>query len=108
MSETAWEKGKLTAVYHPVGKRTNGEDRYKRANFDLLRWKAPGASREETYVITPISSVEQTSDDIGALVTDDHARGREFGFYELGIEVVEVHEGNGSDSWKGLQTFGYV
>ena len=109
MAETIWEKGKLKAVYQPAGRRENGELRYRRANFDVLEWTAPGASRSDTFVV-PLGLVRIVSADTNLNANDGDAQlGHEFGYYDPEITVVEPHEGDGrGDSWKSLHCFGYV
>ena len=106
MAENVWEKGALEAVLHPVGKRENGEARYRRANFDVLRWKAPSATYEEQYVV-PIGMVTKVSG--GELNLQEEQLGTEFGYYVLERHIVEPFEADGkSDSWKSLHGFGFV
>ncbi len=106
-----WESGRLTAVYHPAGFRTDGELKLKRANYDVLEWVGPGATRMSTYVV-PLGSGERiTHSDINDYTNENRDAldvGQEFGFYQKRIAIVEPHEGNGSDSWVGLQFFGYI
>lgn len=106
-----WESGRLTAVYHPVGTRSDGELRLKRANYDVLEWQGPGATRTSTYVV-PLGFERVTDSDLEDYIHSD-ARdaievGQEFGFYQKGVAIVEPHQADGSDSWVGLQFFGHI
>lgn len=105
MAESIWEAGKLTAIYHPVGRRIDGGSRYRRARFDLLQWASTSGSREELYVV-PVSI---TNADAGDINLKDTGQDAEFGYYGLERVVVEPHEADGhADTWTALHTFGYL
>ena len=95
--------GKLTAVYSTVGKRSNGETRYRREGYDVLSWDAGGVD-PETYIVPLGDRVSS-----GGANLNDAQFGMEFGFYDLQPLVIEPHVANGSqDTWASLHSFGYV
>jgi hypothetical protein len=99
-----WENGKLISIWTPIGKRQNGEAKYRRANYDLLKWAKTASTIEETYIV-PLGN--RISSNAAAL--QDAQYGMEFGFYSLERRVIEPHEADGTkDSWDSLHTFGYV
>lgn len=106
-----WESGKLTVVYHPVGTRSDGEPVFKRASFDLLRWASTANGPVATYIST-IGGPSITAGDINDF--SDASRdawdvGQEFGYYSLGVEIIEQHMmGTMSDNWMGVHRFGYI
>jgi len=106
-----WEAGKLTPVYNQVGNAANGEKRYVRANYDLLSWSPTGAGAPTTFVV-PLGFTRVQSADAQVQLNDNEdafAIGREFGFYDLSIQVLEQHQANGlSDSWFALHGFGPI
>ena len=51
MGDITFATGRLTRVVHPVGKFANGDNRYRRAQFDFLKWNISGT--EEGYVLAP-------------------------------------------------------
>jgi hypothetical protein len=106
MAEAIWEKGTLRAVLQPVGRRENGEMRYRRALFDVLEWASVEGQPRETYIL-PRGIVAVTGTDVNALNEADEI-GREFGYYDAQPLIIEPHEGDGkSDSWRALHAFGY-
>jgi hypothetical protein len=105
MAETVWETGKLRAVWHPIGKRANGEQRFRRANFDVLQWASTGGAWD-TYIV-PLGTARITNADVTLLEAE--RIGTEFGYYDIEPIVIDVHESDGrSDSWKALHSFGYI
>lgn len=106
MAESVWEKGRIEEVLHPVGKRENGEARYRNANFSVLRWKAPGGSLEELWVL-PNGMIDRLSG--GELNLQEEQLGLECGYLSLARHIVEPFQADGrEDSWKSLHGFGYV
>lgn len=107
MAENIWNKGKLTPIYYPVGKRENGEDRYIRAPFDLLKWQSTTSSTEDLYVL-PLGFETIGAKDFTLAGQDERTR-VEFGYYSPEPIVLQQHEGDGkSDTWKALHSFGPV
>ena len=105
MAETIWEKGRLRSVFEPVGKRANGEVRYRRANFDVLEWASTATGDAELYVI-PLGFGRIEPGQFNVPVHDFNS-GSEFGYYTLWRDIVEPHESDGkSDTWKALHGFG--
>ncbi len=104
MAESIWEAGKLRAVYNPIGRRENGERRFRRANFDVLEWK-PNGSRA-TYIV-PLGITRIAASETN--LREAEGFGHEFGYYDLDPIIIEPHEGDGkSDSWMSLHAFGYL
>jgi hypothetical protein len=105
MADTIFQAGKLTAVYAPVGRRANGELRYRRARFDLLEW-APTGVDAATFIL-PLALTGIAADQLN-LDEPPERYGLEFGYYTVESIVLEQYQGDGSDSWKGLHTFGPI
>jgi hypothetical protein len=107
MAEAIWTTGKLIPVYQPVGRRANGEQRYRRAPFDLLMWADQAGGDEVLWINTlGFGSIDSSQVD---LVTNAHEVGHEFGFYYPGAVIVEPHEGSlDNDTWQSVQSFGYI
>ena len=107
MAESIWEKGRLREVFEPAGKRSDGERRYRRANFDLVEWASTPTGDPELYV-APLGFNRINDGQFNVPATDFNA-GAEFGFYSLWREIMEPHEADGkSDTWKALHYFGAV
>ena len=110
MANAQIDTGRLTEIFHPIGIFDNGERRYKRANYDLLEWASVAGRKMETFVV-PLGFERITDADLNDF---DHLSdeaidvGQEFGFYTGDRIIVEPHQSDGSDSWIGLQFFGYI
>ena len=102
---SVWNSGRLHAVYNPV--RVGNEILYRQANFSVLEWAPTASSRWGTYVI-PNSIVDVDDNQLNDLVAHETEVGTMFGYFSLDPIVVEPHQADGSDSWVGLHTFGYV
>lgn len=106
MPESVWEKGRLEQVFLGVGRRENGEARYRRANFDVLRWTKPGGSNEELYIV-PHGVGGRISG--GELNLQEEQLGIEFGYYDLEKHVIDPVLADGRrDNWLALHYFGHV
>ena len=107
MAEAIWTTGKLIPVYQPVGRRANGERRYRRAPFDLLMWASVAGGDESLWINTlGFGGTDSSQVD---LVNEAHEVGHEFGFYHPGGVIVEPHEGSfNDDTWQSVQAFGYI
>lgn len=107
MAETVWTTGRLTPVYHPVGKRADGELMLKRANFDLMQWAAVPGGKVSTYITTLVGGGVASAD-----VEDENQGeqlGRIFGYYNLNAVIIEPYEMGGmTDNWMGVHSFGYM
>lgn len=106
------EKGRLTQVLHPHGTFSDGSPKFRRANYDLLEWSSVAGRKMETFVV-PLGFERITHSDLndfaaGQDTGDATDIGQEFGFYTGRSIVIEPHEADGSDSWKGLQFFGPI
>ncbi len=53
MALNLWQRAKITSVFSPAGPDSSGEVKYTRQNFDIMRWKGPGGTKEETWVVSP-------------------------------------------------------
>lgn len=107
MAESIWEAGRLREVFEPVGRRANGELRYRRAKFDVLEWAKTATSDAELYVVP--SGFNRIEPGQFNVPLDDKNAGSEFGFYSIGAHVIEPHEADGkSDTWKALHGFGAI
>lgn len=108
MADNAFQKGELTEVIYPVGTSERGEVRYKKANFELLQWKPPGASLEELYIITT-SPAEFDIGQLNLAGHQDFQNGSDFGFYTGNQVILEPHQADGSDSgWRGVHGFDFL
>lgn len=104
--------GRLTEVFHSVGRFPDGSQRLKRASYDLLEWVSVSGGTRSTYVV-PLGFERITAIDLNDFIPANEAAeaidvGSEFGFYSGDREIVEANGGDSSDSWKGLHFFGYV
>ncbi len=105
MPQTIWEAGRLTDVWTPVGKSDEGNQRYRRANFDILLWSSTAGAPPETYV-APLGD-RITGVDVA--LKESWQTGHEFGYYGKDSILTETHMGDGaSDAVTALHDFGYV
>jgi len=104
MAEGVWDNAKVQAVYHPHGRRDNGSRRFRRANFHVILWQAPGASSKDNYIVPGgVGGL------VGAdVVLNDESVGHEFGYFDLEPIVIDYNQADGSDNLLGLHGFGYV
>ena len=112
MASLQFESGRLTPVYHPMGTRSDGEPRYKRANYDILDWAISATGIFDRYVV-PLGIERVTGLDLNDSDRPDGSDaidvGQEFGFYGKTYFIVEPHEGNGSkDELFSIHAFGYL
>ena len=106
MPKSVWETGKLQEVFHPVGRRENGEIEYRRGGFDLLEWKRPGGTDPEVFAL-PVSIGSQFTGTGISVETNDERGGVEFGYYSPERHIFEANEADGKkDSWRSLHGFG--
>jgi hypothetical protein len=109
MSLNQWQSGKLQAVFSPAGVHENGEARYARNNFDILKWQEPGASRAVEWVVSPTADSVPPGEEINAGDLLDEGLAQEFGFYELVPLLLEPFRNVGQgDSVQDLHFFGPV
>lgn len=104
MADSTWETGRLISIWHPVGRRSDGAMRYRRARYDLLLWSPDGIVAADNYVVpTGITEV----DPLEINLRDTGQTGMEFGYYTNGHIIVDFHEPDGrDDTWKSLHFFG--
>lgn len=100
----SFEAGVLTDVWTFVGYAANGNKRFRRANFDLLNWDA-GSGAPSTYVV-PLGLERISQAEI--ILKDTPQVGHEFGYYGGDSAIVDSIPGDGSDTFVGLNCFGYV
>jgi len=109
MSLNAWQTGKLRQVFYPAGIHANGEARYSRCNYDILRWKEPGATVAQEYVVSPTADSFLNGVHINDIALLDEGLSQYYGFYDLMPELVEPHRTVGDgDSVFDLHFFGPV
>lgn len=53
MALNVWQSAKITSVFSPVGTHSNGDVKYSRQRFDVMRWASPGNTDDETWVVSP-------------------------------------------------------
>ena len=53
MALNVWQSAKITSVFAPAGTDSNGDVKYARQNFDVMRWSGPGGGDDETWVVSP-------------------------------------------------------
>lgn len=106
MADWNWATGQLTRVVHPVGKFANGDNRYRRAQFDILKWDISGT--EQTYILTPPADKQDGAQESIASSVQQHENGTQFGFYRSETIIQQIHANHDTDSWTGLHSFGYV
>ena len=101
-----WSGARVRQVYHHVGKHSNGDNRYRRANFELIKWDSDGDGVEEVYVNAGAPS--ELKSIALADTGQEHDFGAMFGHYELGIDIVDFKGfGPDYDSIYSLHAFGY-
>ena len=107
MALTVWQRAQLQATYSPEGVHENGEPRYSRNNFDVMRWQEPGATVASEWVVSPVADSGQHMVDVNAGtlgVLPQH-----FGFYDYPPMLIEQHRTVGDgDGVFDLHFFGPV
>ncbi len=102
---SVFETGVLTDVWVPLGKNALGNQRFRRANFDVLNWDPTGVGAPSTFVVPfgleRISQAEIVLKDTGQV-------GIEFGYYGGESLFLDPSQGDGSDSVIGCNSFGFV
>lgn len=105
---TLIENGEITEVYYAFGRFNNDQrKKYLKAPFDLVR-----IGSEEYVQPLPIGGnaaelVGVTNSD--TLGIEQYMGRRDFGFVNLNPQVIGEHEmGDRSDTWKGLNQFGFI
>ena len=110
MAESIWTAGKLTAVYQPAGRFSDGTTRFRRAPIDLMIWASDSSSSGDMYINT-LGFERLSSASIGLIDDDAEApqAGHEFGYYSMQPLIVDVHDGNGqNDGWPAVHMLGYI
>ena len=108
MSLNVWQSGRLRAVYSPAGIYANGDRRYARNPFDILKWQEPGATIASEWVVSPTADSGQHLVDINDFALDEGLASH-FGFYEAVPLFVEPFRKVGEgDSVQDLHFFGPV
>jgi len=112
MALNVWQRAKIWQVMSPAGKHDSGEPRFVRHNFDVMKWKKPGGTIDEQFVVSP------RADDggVGTLVADesllDEVLSADFGFYHGAPIITEYFRGFNADEEPGgvleLHYFGPV
>ena len=95
MALNTWQRAKITSVFSPVGTHSNGDVKYSRQNFDVMRWKKPGGTADETWVVsptadsyTPISLVENFARPSSTNVLDEGLT-QDYGWYTADRLIIE-------------------
>ena len=104
MADWAWTNGRLSRVVHPVGKFSNGEDRYRRAQFDYLAWDITGT--EQQYVLVPNADYQHGVQESINSAVQQHEAGAAFGFYDGSTKIMEAEGSDDTESINGLHSFG--
>ena len=106
MGDMSFATGRLTRVVHPVGKFANGDNRYRRAQFDFLKWDISGS--EQQYVLVPPADRQMGSAESIASAVQIHEQGNEFGYYTNNAIVADVNGSHNFETWDGLHSFGHI
>ena len=87
MALHTWQRAKITSVFSPAGPDGAGGVKYTRQNFDVMRWKKPGGTKDETWVVsptadsyTPIGLIENYARAKSTNVLDEGLT-QDYGFY---------------------------
>jgi hypothetical protein len=106
-----WQTGQLSPVFIPLGNDAAGNERFRRAPFDLLLWTPTAGGDPEFFVNTVGFGDSLSSATLGLLSDDGDAiqAGHEFGYYTTDQVVTEPHCGDGDgDDWHSVTMFGYL
>ena len=104
---SVFEQGQLNVVWSFVGKDSNGNDRYRRAPFDILNWSSD-AGYPQTYIV-PLGLERVSAADVVLKADGSLQIGQEFGYYTGYRFVIDPSQGDGmGDTLQQLHTFGPV
>ena len=107
MAETIWEKGTLQQVWLPAGVESNGDARFIRAGFDILKWASTLAGDKDLYINT-VGNEQLTDEALANVRAPDWQFRAEFGGYNPNPILLQPHEADGSDSIRGLHFIGPI
>ena len=109
MSLNVWQRAQVRAVYSPAGIFANGQKRYARNPFDILKWKDPGATTATEWVVSPTADSVPPGTEIDAGDILDEGLAQDYGFYELVPLLLEPFRTVGEDDGvQDLHFFGPV
>ncbi len=105
MALNKWQRAKITSVFSPVGTHSNGDVKYIRRKFDVMRWKKPGGTEDETFVVSPTAdssppiSLLENANRPGLRDVVDEGLSQDFGWYTADRLVVALNHDpkNGDD-----------
>jgi hypothetical protein len=107
MARGQWESGLARLVFVPCGRDDNGVMGYRIAPFEVLTWASVPGAAPETYIVSAgIVTIVASEFNLG---NAEPQVGQEFGYYERGVYVTDVHLGDGTnDGVFSLHQFGQV
>lgn len=103
-----WTQGKISMVLHPVGKDSNGNQRYRRGNYDFMQLDGDGDGNQDWYVLAPTADRLLADTALVNGNKDDGAIGSMFGYYNGEVKIVEAHQPGEDNTWGSLHFIGYV
>lgn len=108
MPDGTWNNGRLQRVIVPVGKFANGDERYRRANFDLLFKDFNGDGVEEVYILTPPADRQGNDSETIQSAEQIREEGNEYGFYMQESVILDPSAFPSGDAWPNLHQFDFV
>lgn len=111
MALNTWQRAKITSVYSLVGTHSNGDAKYTRQNFDILRWTKPGGTKDETFVASPTADsytpIGLTENFLRPKSTNvlDEGLTQDYGFYTSERLVIDLDRNPKDGSGEGVLDF---
>jgi len=96
MAMNKWQRAKITSVFAPVGTHENGDAKYSRRPFDVMKWKKPGGDAEELWVTSPTADASPSTSLLenrnrpGLRDVIDEGLSQDFGWYTHERMIVDA------------------